>query len=145
MAFVVPDEGEIFLATTLRANIGVITIGLFTSNLTPAYNHTLGDLGTYGSGAAGTNTTFNFSAGFAAPAADSTGNAKAMMTQSASYATIGPASSLGTASVIVYGAYMASSTGKILSAERFSGGPYTLSDTGNLIKITAWTYKLYNP
>lgn len=128
MALLVPNDGEedalsYYVNKTAPQNL---VLRLFKSNTTPAESDTA--------------TTYT--------EADFTGYASATLTgaswtvtpgapTSATYAQQTFTSSANQASQSVYGYYLTRATsGKIAYAERFSDGPYAISNNGDAIRVT---------
>lgn len=128
MTLVLPDQGE---SIALEALVGKtagqnLVLRLFKSNTTPAETdteatYTEADFTGY---SAITLTAANWSVTGTAPS-------------SAGYAQQTFTSSAGSQSQSVYGYYLTQVTsGKLVWAERFTDGPYTITNNGDTIKVT---------
>lgn len=128
MAGFIVDNGE-FVALEYLVNKDApenLVLRLFKSNTTPAETTAVGDL---------TEATFTGYSALTLTGASWT--VSGTNPTSAEYAEQTFASSADQAAESIYGYYLTrTTTGDLIAAERFSDGPYNITNDGDLIKIT---------
>lgn len=139
MAFLVPDEGEKRFLEILKQEGASMRMYLYSNNKTPAHADELADY----TAAADVNSTSLPAQNWSTP--DTDGSGKGVMSWTADIITF----SLTTAGTrTVYGYFVrhdhATLGTKLLWSERFSNGPYTLTDTADQVRITTLTLRIHN-
>ena len=128
MALLVPNQGEDLALQALVNKTAPqnLTYRLYKNNKTPAETDTEADY---------TQSTFT---GYAAAAlTGASWSTTPGAPTSATYAQQSFTSSADQAAELAYGYYVIQATsGKLVWAERFTNGPYTIANNGDVIKIT---------
>ena len=128
MTFVIPNNSEIDAlgAFVNKSTLGDIELRLFTNDVTPSETDTVA-----------TFTEASFSGYSSITLTGANWTITAGNPSTAGYAEQQFTCSADITAINVYGYYMTRASGtKIVLAERFTGGPYTITNNGDWIKIT---------